>query len=520
MRDCLIGIDAGGTMTKAALFDCTGRELACARDRNVMRLPHPGWTERDADRMWQAAASAVRQVLAVSGTAPGNVAAISVSGYGSGLYLLDRAGDPVRPGIVSTDSRTLDLLADWEASGVNRHVERMVHQTTWAGQSLALLAWLQRHEPDVVDRTWRISFCKDFLRGRLCGDLSTDPTDAGSSGLLDMATGRWAEDALRLLGMEAWIPKLPAIGRSDAVVGAISASAAAATGLLEGTPVVRGTVDMSASALAAALTRPDQMNVVAGTFSIATTLHTAAPKRDTVPMLQFPYPLGGYLAVQGSPTSASNLEWIVKTMLTRGDASPEAVGGDLYDSVNAAVARRLGQPGGTMFLPYLFGGPRGAPAGFLGMNAQTTFDELMLAVFEGIVFAHKVDIDRARSGADAATPSTIRLTGGASRSSCWSDLFADILDMPVEVPVGSEFGALGVAICAASAIGVHASLDDAVTAMTGVARRHDVDRQRGAAHLARFPKFLAMTDAMARLWERDDRAGGPVAPAPAEAERA
>ena len=62
-------------------------------------------------------------------------------------------------------------------------------------------------------------------------------------------------------------------------------------------------------------------------------------------------------------------------------------------------------------------------------------------------------IDRLLSGHDAARPKLIRLAGGASRSPLWSDMFADILGLPVEVPDGSELGALGVSICAATGVG-------------------------------------------------------------------
>ncbi|MCB6178562.1 carbohydrate kinase [Rhodobacter sp. Har01] len=495
MGSCVIGIDAGGTMTKAALFDLTGRELACARSRNVMLFPRDGWTERDADAMWRAATDAVRHVLAESGTAPADVLAVAVSGYGSGLYLLDRAGNPVRNGIVSTDGRAVAMIAGWQADGRAAAYQGEVQQYVWPGQSSVLLAWLQEHEPEVLDKTYRVAFCKDFLRTRLCGDLSTDFTDAGSAGLLDCRTGTYSRAALEALGLEVWADKLPEIGRSDEVVGGVSAEAAALTGLRQGTPVVRGTVDMSASALASGIVRSDQMSVIAGTFSIAATLHTDEPKTDTTPMLQFPYPLGGWLAVQASATSASNLEWLVKTVLAHGGAPTG--GGDIYDTINAAVSRRMGMPSETMFFPYLFGGPDGAPAGLIGMSAQTGFDEIMQAVFEGIVFAHKADIDRALSGRHAARPKVIRLAGGASRSTCWSEMFADILGLPVEVPVGSEFGALGVAICAAAAVGAYGSLTEAQTAMAGIARRHEVNADRGAPHLAKYPRHRVLEQALA-----------------------
>ncbi|MGB8811990.1 MAG: FGGY-family carbohydrate kinase [Paracoccaceae bacterium] len=500
MKDCLIGIDAGGTMTKAALFSLDGRELACARRKNVMLFPAPGCTERDANRMWAAACEAVQEVLMVSGKSAADVAAVSVAGYGSGLYLLDRNGDPIRPGIVSTDSRAAALVAEWQAAGLTDSVEPMIQQRVWPGQSLVLLGWLLRHEPDVLSRTHTISFCKDYLRGKLCGDQSTDPTDAGIAGLIDVNTATYATEAFHLLGLQDWLPKLPPIRPSAEVVGGVSAQAARLTGLLQGTPVVRGAVDVSSAAIASGVKSPDTMSVVAGTFSINSTLHTT-PRTSVMPFIQSPYPLGGFIATEGAATSASNLEWFVKTLLGHPlvPQTPSA-SSDLYDMVNAAVTRRVGQPRDALFFPYLFGGPSGAPAGLMGMTADYSFDDIMLAIFEGIGFAHKVDIDRLLSGPDAAKPRLIRLAGGASRSPVWSDIFADVLNCPIEVPEGSELGALGVSILAAKAIGAYDSLDAAQTAMTRIARRHDPDPARAAPHLAKYPRYRNISAALSTVW--------------------
>lgn len=498
MGTYLIGIDAGGTMTKAALFDLQGTELACAHSRNVLLTPAPGWTERDPMAMWQAAAQAVQQVLRDSRVAAAEIGGVSVTGYGGGLYLVDHAGLPIRSGIVSPDTRATDLIAQWQSSGVAAQAEALMGGYLWPGQSSVLLAWVLQHEPEMLARTHRILFCKDFLRAQLCGDMSTDLTDAGSSGLLDPDTNTYGTALLEVLGLTAWRDKLPEIGPSDEVVGSVSAQAATLTGLCEGTPVVRGTVDMSAAALASNITQSHQMSVVAGTFSIASTLNQTA-RRSHLPMLQFPYPLGGYLSVEGSATSASNLEWVVKTVLTHGGALPEDSLNDIYDRLNAAVARRLGKPGEALFLPYLFGGPDGAPAGLLGLSAQSDFDDVAIAIFEGIVFAHKVDVDRVLTGDDAAPVEVIRLTGGATRSPCWPELFSDILGMPVEVPRGSEFGALGVAICAASATGAYPSLAAALEGMTGIEREYACQAQRRAAHIAKFPRFQALTEALAAV---------------------
>ena len=506
MKDCVIGIDAGGTMTKAALFDLSGRELACARRKNVMEFPKSGWTERDPDRMWRAAAESIREVLGVSGKTSDDIAAISATGYGSGLYLLDAEGAVVRPGIVSTDRRATYIVEEWTRLGLADQVAEFIQQRIWPAQTLALLAWIQRHEPEVMARTHRIALCKDFLRRRLCGDMLTDPTDAGIAGLIDVRTGEYATQPFALLGLEGWLPKLPGIGAGDEVSGYLSPQAAAQTSLSEGIPIVRGVVDVVAAALASGVTDPRQMSVVAGTFSINSTLHES-PRLSVRPFLQTPYPLGGYLATEGAATSASNLEWMVKTILIQKGVPGDSSSDDIYDHINAAVGRRIGAPREALFFPFLFGGPNGAPAGLLGMTADYTFDDIMLAVFEGIVFAHKADTDRLLSGHDAAQPELMVLTGGASRSLVWSDMFADILDLPVEVPEGSELGALGVAICAARAIGAYDSLADAVKGMARRARRHSPDPARAAPHRAKFARYLSLSQSLSQIWSGNCQQG-------------
>ncbi|MBH0239490.1 FGGY-family carbohydrate kinase [Methylobrevis albus] len=505
MTERVIGIDAGGTMTKAALFDLAGNELACARRHNQMIFPVPGHTERDPERMWRAAAEAVAEVLASSGTAPADIAAVSVAGYGSGLYVVDAAGQPVRPGIVSTDSRGVPILAEWTASGAAARAAALIQQRIWPAQTTALLAWLARHEPETLQRTASVLFCKDFLRLRLCGDISTDPTDAAIAGLIDVTTSSYALGMFEELGLGAWLEKMPPIGPADEIVGTVSATAARATGLRPGTPVVRGAVDVTAAAIASGLHDASQLSIVAGTFSINSTLHPA-PRLSTMPFLQSPYPIGNaFLATEGAATSASNLEWFCKTVLD-GEAARAATRGlSIYDVCNTLVADGLGRDNDILFFPFLFGGPDGAPAGLLGLSAGHELGDVIRAIYEGIVFAHKHDIDILLSGPDAARPTSIRLAGGASRSKVWAQLFADALDLPVEIPAGTELGAQGVAIIAAAAIGAYPDLATAQQNMVRVGQRYEPRGERTAIYTRKHARYIATAGALGAAWAASER---------------
>ncbi len=101
----VIAFDAGGTAVKAAMYDERGMERAVAAVGMAPLHPAPGRLERDPGAMWTAVCEVARKVLAASGVAPSSIAAVGLTGYGNGLFLLDRQGQPVRNAILSSDQR-------------------------------------------------------------------------------------------------------------------------------------------------------------------------------------------------------------------------------------------------------------------------------------------------------------------------------------------------------------------------------------------------------------------------------
>ena len=58
-----LGLDNGGTTTKAALYDVGGKEICVSGMGTRMLKPRPGFTERDMEEMWQANCSVIRAVI-------------------------------------------------------------------------------------------------------------------------------------------------------------------------------------------------------------------------------------------------------------------------------------------------------------------------------------------------------------------------------------------------------------------------------------------------------------------------
>ena len=186
MAQYLLGIDNGSTVSKAALFDLHGKEIAVASCKAETEYPHPGWTERDMEILWQSTASAIREVLAKSGVKPEEIAGIGNTGHGNGVYLLDKQGQPLRNGIQSMDSRAADVVTEWNKRNLHEQVFPFTIQSFWPAQPNAILAWLKKHEPQNYERLGAILMVKDYIKYRLTGEITADYTDMSATSLMDV----------------------------------------------------------------------------------------------------------------------------------------------------------------------------------------------------------------------------------------------------------------------------------------------------------------------------------------------
>ena len=179
---------------------------------------------------------------------------------------------------------------------------------------------------------------------------------------------------------------------------------------------------------------------------------------------------GYWLMMEGSATSASNLEWVIAEMMGGEAKEARAQGRSVYGTCDAMVSGVKAGESEVVFVPFLYGsnaGP-GASSCFMGLHGWHTKAHMMRAVFEGVVFSHKTHVDRLLPF--CGSPRAARISGGAAKSSVWVQMFADILGMPIELTACEELGAMGAAMCAGIGVGLFSSYEDAVARMVRVSR--------------------------------------------------
>ena len=122
MKAHFLGIDNGGTLTKAVLFDSKGNTIAEASRKVPMIMPQPGFTERDMNALWRANCEVIRDITSGAGIAAEEIHGVACTGHGKGLYLWGRDDTPAYNGIVSTDTRAWMYPERWEKDGTAEKV--------------------------------------------------------------------------------------------------------------------------------------------------------------------------------------------------------------------------------------------------------------------------------------------------------------------------------------------------------------------------------------------------------------
>lgn len=458
-----LGIDNGGTSTKASVYDERGRELVTAAATTNAIYPAPGFAERDMEEMWRTNCRVIREAVERSGLCGKDISAVAVCGHGKGLYLWGKDGRGARRAILSADNRATAVLKRLQREGLEEKLFPLTLQHMMACQPAQLLIWLREHEPQTVENIRWIFSCKDYLRFRLTGCAAFEKTDASGSGLINLNSADYDGEILSLLGLSELRYALPPLKNADEVCGCITTEAARLTGLEPGTPVAGGMFDIDACALAVGAVEPDRLCMIAGTWSI-NEYPIARPILDgSVRMNSLFCIPGTYLAEDSSPTSAGNLEWYIRSFFA--DRKENGTQESIYDVLSRLA---LSVPPGEdcpVFVPYLNGGARNGAArgGFFGLSSSHTRAHLTRAVYEGIAMGHRFHMEELKKS--NSSWSRICLSGGAARSPFWAQMFADVMQMPVEAAKINECGTLGCAMAAAVACGVYPSLREASEAM-------------------------------------------------------
>ena len=509
MKDVIIGIDAGTSLIKSVAFDLSGKQIATFSLPNKYEVIDGAGAEQDIARTWQDTAATLRGLAEKVPDLATRAAAMAVTGQGDGTWLIDKDRQPVAPAWLWLDARAAAIVDEFRASSADIRRFEITATGLAACQQGAHMMWMDRHAPELLAATATAMHCKDWLYLNLTGQWVTDPSE-GCFTFGDFRDRTYSQEVIEALGLQKYRHLLPPMVDGTQQTAALTAEAATATGLTQGTPVALGYVDFICTALGAGLYDPDAMPGCTVIGSTGMHMRLVQSPDDVVLSedrsgytMAMPVP-GVYAQMHSNMASTLNIDWLLglasELLATQ---NVERTVADLIPLLDTWIPQAA--PAGLIYQPYVSeAGERGpfidgnARAGFIGLSTRHGFADLARAVFEGLAFAARHCYD-----AMGALPGEIRLTGGAARSKSLRKIIGSALSADIRTSAREEAGAAGAAMMAAVAIGQYDTMDacaaDWVTPLLG--DLEPPDQSLAEIYAETFPAYIAAQQALRPVWK-------------------
>ena len=460
-KDVVIGIDSSTTASKAIAWERDGAMAGLGRSPIPLASPANQWYEQNPEDWWSSACKALRDLLRQ--VAPERVAAVAISNQRETFAALGPRGDPVRPAIVWLDQRC-DREVAWLADRVGR--ER-IHGITGKPPDMApvayRIAWMLRREPELFRATSKFVDVQSYLVWRLTGAFRTSWASADPLGLFDMRRKAWSAEVMEALELRP--EQLPEVAAPGSAIGAVGESAAAATGLVRGTPVVAGGGDGQAAGLGVNALTGSRAYLNLGTAVVSGTYSTEY-RTGTAWRTMGSCSGEGYYYETSLRAGTFLLDWFVRQICQTAEGDR-----GIYEKLEAeAASAPIGSYGllalpywGAVMTPYWDPQARGCLVGLTGAHRP---GHIYRSLLEGIALEQALVTGMVEEQTNTQIAEFVAMGGGAA-SGLWLQIVADASGKTVRRSQTVEASSLGAAICAAVGAGWFPNAATAAEAMCG-----------------------------------------------------
>jgi len=440
MKGTILAIDQGTTGTHALLFDEHGRVAGRGYRPFRQYYPKPGWVEHDPEEIWKSCLDVIGQALRGRKVA---LAGIGITNQRETTVLWDRrTGKPVHRAIVWQDRRTAPDCDRLRKSGALAEVRRRTGLLLDPYFSGTKVAWLLREVPGAkaAARAGRLAFgtIDTWLIWKLTGGRShvTDPTNASRTSMFNLATGRWDNAMLRLLGIPRAV--LPEVRPSAGEFGRTIARGPLPAGI----PVAGVAGDQQAALFGQGCVKPGEMKVTYGTggFLLLQTGSRLVRSRSGLLTTIACGPAGeATFALEGSVFIAGAvIQWLRDELgLLKTSAESEAVARSVPDTAGVHVVPAFTGLGA----PWWDASARGT---ITGLTRGAGRAHIVRAALEAIAF--QVGDVVAAMRRDLGRPiHSLRVDGGACQNDLLMQFQSDLVDAALVRPKLIETTAAGAA---------------------------------------------------------------------------
>ena len=498
MKKYLLSIDNGGTYIKAALFDTKGNQLNLVKHSNDVITLHENYSEYNQDELWETNCYCMREVIKESGIKPEQIACIGFCGQGSGFYAVDAQGRNIRNAITSSDRRAQEQTDKWHHEGLSDQVYPYIFRYPLSGHMCAILSWLKENEVENYQRIRWLFSMKDFLIYRLTGNIVASYDCLSTCGILNLKNLSFDKELSDMFGLPGVEKKFGKLQWGSELCGKVTEQAANLCGCAPETPVSVGLHDVNAAALAMGAKDIESSFIITGTHAINGYISPTPVLNKTIKNNELfaAYP-GMFLIEEGYPASAATLEWVIDVLF-----GEEKKNSRIYKEIDNMVEKISPTDQTPIFLPFLRGYRNNpyARCSWVGLNSSHNKAHMLCAVYEGVAFSHMIQLEYLFQ--ECKRPSKIMIAGGATNSKIWMQIFADAIDLPLEIISSGEVGAKGTAILSTVASGIYPDIQTAVDKMKEPGVLIYPRKKFASIYKQKYEKFKLIVQNLDLIWTK------------------
>lgn len=366
------------------------------------------------------------------------VQGVGVSGMGPCTLLTTADGQPLRPAILyGVDTRAREEIVELDARFTSAAIVDRCGSALTSQAVGPKLLWVAHHEPDVFTRARRVFMPSSWLVWHLTGEYVLDHHSASQAvPLYDLTVNEWHGPTWSELAGPIGPPDL---AWADDIVGAVTDTAAAVTGLRAGTPVVAGTVDAWAEAISVHAHSIGDLMVMYGTTMFL--INTVAERISAPPLWGTAGALAGsYSLAAGMATSGAITAWL------------SDLAGEDFARLTDGAARSGPGANGLVMLPY-FAGERtpiedaDARGTIAGLTLDHTIGDLYRAALEATALGVRHNLEAFRAA--GARIDSVVAVGGGTTGGLWTQIVSDVTALDQELHTNSIGACYGAAMLAA-----------------------------------------------------------------------
>lgn len=498
----ILGIDAGTTSLKAAVFCMDGSLVASGVEDYVLLTPAPNRVEFPAESYWEHLCTLTRDLMKKSGVKPEEILSLAISSQGETLICLDEKGEALRPAIVWLDNRSGEEAAEIEQEfGLKEIYERTGQPECVATWPATKIAWLRRHEPEVYEKTAKFLLLEDYLLYRLTGKFACEENLLASSLLYDINRRCWWKEMLDYLGIEE--SRLAKVLPCGTPVGKVTEQAARETGLSIQILAATGALDQTCGIVGVGRIKPGEVTETTGScLAVCANVGQFVPwsKERRLTCQNHAVP-GRYVVLLWSQTAGMVLKWYVNQFYQK-EKEEGADGFLLADKEAETVPAGCD---GLVMLPHLSGASNPeynslAKGVFYGVTLKHGRPHFSRAILESVAFMLRRNLEQVESLGQPVD--VVYSMGGGSKSPIWNSIKADVTGKPVETLKTRESACLGAAVLGAVAAGLYGDVDSAVEGLVRPGERFEPHPENRAVYDRNYENYLDLYDALEPLFSK------------------